>query len=427
MSSHIDPPSTSRSVRRNRFQRHAVITTIITVVLVVFLCDVSAASVFWKIAGYPWPQRAFEKQKNIERKYRIRSPFYHHDLAPYTAMDNATFGTRTYRIRTNSLGFKDNSTRTVPLTSDRHRLLFIGDSMTEGIGVEYPSTFVGRIDKTLSAENIEVLNAAAASYCPIIYWTKLKYLLETRGLKVDEVMVFIDESDDWDDLSYGIDAKGAVVSQIAEEDRKGILGAFANNRRPLLDAVRDFVRDRTILTASVVRLIWSRGGFQRTETIDLKGAWTYDPQVFEAFGRRGLERMKENMEHLRVLLEAHHVRLLVGVYPWPLQIQHNDLMSVQVEFWQKWCNEHQIPFLNLFPAFVKQNPEEKEKILAEDFLVSDNHWNEHGHEVVARNFLEFYRGIHQVGRVQPRQPARRFTANAYLSKLELGRPNGPAH
>ena len=33
--------------------------------------------------------------------------------------------------------------------SDKYRILFIGDSYTEGVGVEYKDTFVGLIDSAL--------------------------------------------------------------------------------------------------------------------------------------------------------------------------------------------------------------------------------------------------------------------------------------
>jgi hypothetical protein len=47
-------------------------------------------------------------------------------------------------VITNSLGFKDAMPRNVPLHSKRKRVLFLGDSFTEGLGTSYNETFVGR-------------------------------------------------------------------------------------------------------------------------------------------------------------------------------------------------------------------------------------------------------------------------------------------
>ena len=68
----------------------------------------------------------------------------------------------------------------------------MGDSFTEGIRLNYEDTFVGLIEKELNKKNIEVLNGGRESYSPIIYWRKIKYLIEELGLDFDEVVLFID-------------------------------------------------------------------------------------------------------------------------------------------------------------------------------------------------------------------------------------------
>ena len=58
-------------------------------------------------------------------------------------------GGTVYSISTNSLGFKDKTNRQISLKTDKKRLVFIGDSFTEGLGLIYEKTFVGLIDETL--------------------------------------------------------------------------------------------------------------------------------------------------------------------------------------------------------------------------------------------------------------------------------------
>ncbi|HEX3495974.1 MAG TPA: SGNH/GDSL hydrolase family protein, partial [Methylocella sp.] len=73
----------------------------------------------------------------------IRDPVYHHTLRPkFDGFDK--WGTKFFPVLTNSLGFRDASTRDVPLMADRKRIVFIGDSFTEGLGVTYQETFVGK-------------------------------------------------------------------------------------------------------------------------------------------------------------------------------------------------------------------------------------------------------------------------------------------
>jgi hypothetical protein len=96
------------------------------------------------------------------------------------------------QIFTNSLGFKDARVREVPLRSDRKRVLFMGDSFTEALGVAYEESFVGRF--AAAFPQLEVLNGGVSGYAPSVYYAKTKYLIE-MGLQTDEVIVYIDISD----------------------------------------------------------------------------------------------------------------------------------------------------------------------------------------------------------------------------------------
>jgi hypothetical protein len=96
----------------------------------------------------------------------------------------------------------------VPLKSDKPRIVFLGDSFTEGLGVPWGETFVGRIAEALEPKGIEVLNAATASYSPLLYYDKMKYWIE-QGLVFDELVVFVDISDVRDELAYKDFAPGS--------------------------------------------------------------------------------------------------------------------------------------------------------------------------------------------------------------------------
>ena len=110
---------------------------------------------------------------------RIRDPVYHHTLTPkYDGFD--LWGPHRFRILSNSLGFRDASTRDVPLVADRKRVVFIGDSFTEGIGLPYEETFVGRFARAFP--ELDVLNAAVFSYSPSIYYKKKANIFWTSGL-----------------------------------------------------------------------------------------------------------------------------------------------------------------------------------------------------------------------------------------------------
>lgn len=82
--------------------------------------------------------------------FRIYHPYLHHGLAPMSESE-ARWGKAVYDIRVNSLGMKDSAARRVPAKASRHRIVFLGDSFTEGIGLDYKDTFVGRFGNIVRA------------------------------------------------------------------------------------------------------------------------------------------------------------------------------------------------------------------------------------------------------------------------------------
>jgi hypothetical protein len=237
----------------------------------------------------------------------------------------------------------------------------MGDSFTEGIGVEYPSTFVGLVEDRLAGQ-VEVLNAAASSYSPIIYWRKIKYLLEDVGLRFDEVIVYIDITDAFDEARlYQLDANGNVV------DRTPAKG-LAQSARYSTSSIRDVVKNNTIffnLAYSQVRYVGRKvlGGQPTLDTIYLgsePNLWTVDSKIMKAWGNDGLISMTHNMEKLLALLREKQIKLTVAVYPHPQQIIHNDLQSIQVTHWKSWCEKNGVSFINHFPSFFQTDgrPEE---------------------------------------------------------------------
>jgi len=331
-----------------------------------------------------------------ERSYRTGSPRYHHDLLPGLDTQGA-WGAKIYPVHTNSLGFRAEAVESVALEAAGRRVLFIGDSFTEGVGLAYERTFVGRIDRALAFRGVDVLNAAAVSYSPSIYRRKIEYLLEERGLEFDALYVMIDVSDIYDEARiYDVDSSGNVVDAKWKRDqdavraerqaakRRGLRG-FARRLRP----IEEFVRD-TSLTLRLTRMLRDArrppadSRFPPGTQLE-RSVWTVDAGLREEWGNRGLARAREQMTELAALARRRGVELTVGVYPWPDQIVHRDLDSLQVRFWSAWAREQRVGFWNLFPLFI--DGADVDEALRAFYIAGDVHWNARGHQRVAEDFL----------------------------------------
>jgi hypothetical protein len=258
------------------------------------------------------------------------------------------------------------------------------------LGFDYEHTFVGIIDSALSPKGIEVLNAAVEGYSPIIYWRKVKYLLEEVGLKFDDLMVFMDISDVRNEAEkYFLVDNGNVHDMADSADAVGSEGQES--------PITEFIRNNSIVIYASLKLFSQlfddiTGAWEK-DMIDQKASlWTINKSIYQEYAPIGLEKMDFYMNELYKLLEMHGISMSVAVYPWPDQIVYGDLNSIHVSYWKDWCRERNIRFLDCFPYFVKgSNGKERERVLLQYYIKGDVHFNETGHRLIADAFLDFYK------------------------------------
>ncbi len=366
--------------RESVFERHPKKTLGAIVVVLFLLIDFGTAAVLKMLDLFtPAYQMTYER----ESKYRQSHPVYHHTLKPNAYADNAEWGGDEYEVYTNSLGFKDGVNRTIELKPKTKRLVLIGDSFTEGVGIEYPQTFAGLIDAYFRDKDTEVLNAAVLSYSPIIYYKKIQYLLETVGLEFDHLVVFMDISDiDNEANFYVFDENNNVKTR---DD--GLM--FAWDRPKESKPIRNFFNNHTFFIARIRTLLRIYRGKKRSwdDGLNFEGAlWTVDEKAYNSYGEQGVQLAQQRMDMLKTLLDEHQIKLTLVVYPWPDQIFRRDLNSRQVTVWQDWCRTNQVPFIDLFPDFI--NESDPETTIRRFFITGDVHWNAAGHQRIADGFLQ---------------------------------------
>jgi hypothetical protein len=380
--------------KRNVAQRAKNIIYVVGVNLAVFLAMFLvfelAVHIMWP-EGNPWLGPPFAKSK-----FRIANPVYGHTLAR-NYVGEEEWGTAAAKVVTNSLGFKDAVTRNVPLRSDRKRVLFLGDSYTEAIGLSYEDSFVGRF--AAAFPQLDVLNAAVASYAPSVYYAKTGYLLGS-GLQIDEIIVYIDVSDIQDE---------AIFYRFNKDDH-----LEEGNFDPKCPAPEmifwpspwwakwsytlDFFHKRYLLSTFTKGLLGAEasvlmGPGGPYEPARPRGSWTYDVKsaCYGAMGiEGGIDKAKTQMDRLFALASEHNIPLSVGVYPWAQQLLYDTEESRQVTIWRDWCKDKCRRFFNHFPtifAYKREHP----NFLRDLFIWGDIHYNPFGNDIIARDLIALYR------------------------------------
>jgi hypothetical protein len=269
-------------------------------------------------------------------------PHEFHAYRPYTRY-SVTSGDGTLTVQTNSLGWKDSAPRRVardpaPLA----RVVFLGDSFTEGLGVPQEETMSAVAQERLNrgGRRWEVLNGGRISHSPLLEYQRLKYFL-AGGYRADVVVVLPDVSDVQDELYY---SEHFLWSQDGEPLR--IKGALYH------PAVRFWFNHLALVRWGYLfeqklfppppeeqhpaRLPWptaatgpllpkgehvlTREGYEHlppeAKTV-LRFNWMGHPPSVRGWTREGLDSMCANLLRIQRLTREHHVRLLMAIYPVP--------------------------------------------------------------------------------------------------------------
>jgi lysophospholipase L1-like esterase len=319
-----------------------------------------------------------------------------------------SWGDVRYPFVTNSLGFRDAQVRDVPLTGGLPRILLIGDSFTEGTGVPFEESFAGRLQAagTERADKIEFLDAGVISYSPTLYYRKIKYLIE-HGLRFDEVVVFSDVSDVYDDASkYFCHDDDPQYQKHCDPDERAFFASLcdpldAGTTRSCSDPIgHRYTKSgagayltRHFIVTNAVRVIakfriqqWLGNQRKRRLEVDTETAWLFADRSREAEyaplgSAGGVARSVKNMQALADLLKAHGIPLTIVVYPWPSQLALDDRDSRQVSLWREFCATNCKAFIDLLPVFFAEAGKDREWY-ERLYIPGDFHLSSEGHRLM---------------------------------------------
>ncbi len=337
--------------------------------------------------------------------FRTKHYYYHHGLLP-NKDTRGQWGSLIYPVKTNSLGFMDSAVERIPAVSDNYRILILGDSHSEGVGVPYLKTFSGILARDLKPSGIEVLNASCISYSPKIEYLKARYLLEKLKLKVDHIFVLIDISDLQNELVY--DKFNPDPDIHFGKDLLMRAGKFMKEHSFITYMVTTIhehkQQDEFLKTAKLFDVKGKEGetdtyrlyaGFfdhfnDKTLLSDPQfhgvGEWYYNDN-FRPLADKGIDLGEHYLKLLKQLCDSRDIGLTISVHPWHPQVLTGDPEDYYVKRWKSFASDNGIEFMNLFPVFIDgMNPVITTQMY---YIKNDNHWNEYGHRKVA-SYLEPY-------------------------------------
>ncbi len=309
------------------------------------------------------------------------NPVYHHEFRP-NLDDKAAWGPLSHRLCTNEYGFKTSCDKKKQRSGKSFDIAFIGDSFTEGIGLSYEDSFVGRYaDKH---PELSVVNLAYRSYSPIIYFKKLEYLLK-QGFKFKHVVVLPDISDIQDEaVCYRLDQEKGTVAGLPTCGHR-----FTES--PPLAAPKNIwdKHFKTIwyINVQLYALFHPEDTLESFDSTPGRSNWTtnFDMPGFGDIGvRGGIALAVGHMHDLKKLLDAHGIKMTVVVYPWPAQLMHAAPGHPGVAVWRDFCEREKCAnFIDTNDFFFEEvRKHGLLKTIKKYYISRDAHFNAEGNKVL---------------------------------------------
>lgn len=321
-------------------------------------------------------------------RLRIPHPTRHHALKPLDESFQEVWGDRKAYMAVNSLGMRDVGPRQIALRDPQaFRLLFLGDSFTEGVGATFPDTAVHQVELALAATpspaRVACLNGGVASYSPVLEYIMLRELLR-EGLLVDGVVLLLDVSDPQDEVIYQAylgDSYGTLLGPASDQSPgfHSRLFIAAYKRIALFRRIASRLESDTLKRRTSG--LWRDGYYQD------RNAWMDDEDLMRRWAARGLDLMCDNVVRIKGRLDREEIPLLLVLYPWPRQVEGGERPSLYRDRVLAIARNHGIPTVDLFPAFWGL------KDWRSCFMPEEVHWTPRGHRVVASAIAEAVRQL----------------------------------
>ena len=316
-----------------------------------------------------------------------------------------------YNIFTNDLGFRDDRIKKL----DRKKLfsILIGDSFVEGVGLDYPDTIVGMLNKELKNDDFEYLNAGVASYSSYIYFKKIEDIIKKNDdLKIKEVIVFLDKSDVSDDERYLLEpttfenTKGKFINQRKEDffkdlqelsfwrfyTKQTISGKLIKLSADQIENFFSNLQKRFLISKKTNKKFFEINNLEvkAIKSINNKPHirnW-YLGELWEKRTKRNIGFSIKNLSKLKNFLDKKNINLLVVLYPWSFEIDDPKIRKKYLEFIIPLLNENEIKNISVYQDFLDGNIYEN---IGKNFLYNDIHYNKNGNRVIVNNLIKYFK------------------------------------
>ena len=316
-----------------------------------------------------------------DKRVRVWDEVFHHKFKKNVNM-KSTGIEKNNRFCTNNFGFKSNCNST---KKNFFKFAFMGDSFTEGIGLNYENTFVGIFEKALGSE---VANMGVSSYSPKLHLAKLNYYLN-KDLLFDHVIIFLDISDYYDEAFYQFDTKNLSITHNKKDSRRILakkIFPLTNYYFYVIKKIRKVSKSQAEISGKNSKILFDESVTRKTSWLnkDIKNFKINDKTLFKIH-----EETKFYMDQIYQILDKRNIKFSLAIYPWPQNLINKKNNYFYRNEWKNFCETRCDNFFDYFENFsIRVNNQGFEKVYKSYYINGDIHFNKKGNILIADKIIK---------------------------------------
>ena len=319
--------------------------------------------------------------------------YYSYDLEKNCKAYETKKTMKTYKVFTDNNGFRVSGENKGNKKDKNNSVIFLGDSFTYGIGLNYEDTIVGILES--KNINYDVFNLGVPGYSPSILKYRLQEILKA-GYKPKKIFYLMDLTDVHDEANRWtkiFEAKNPVILDIAIHKEIEKVFTFKKNfkmtRLLIYNLNKSFRNLRKEINKksfeeadkTIGKTQWGSFTHLPYEKLD-KEFWS--PNDFNS----GINNIKTNVKLISNMASEIKSDFYIVVYPWAETLEYGEKYFNWQNFSQELCVfSNCTKLINAFSKFlkIKENFTYWKK---EIYFLQDIHLNAKGNRILAEIIYE---------------------------------------
>jgi len=311
--------------------------------------------------------KLIKKSSNINSSVAIKDDYQFY-IFKNNENKKLIWGHQQYNFCTNEIGLKTSCIKKYEIKK-KYKYAFIGDSFTEGIGVEYDKTFVGLFNR-----DNDTLNLGISGHSPYLYLKRLKFY--NQEILFDNLILFLDLTDFEDD--YGWYTRGANYFDY-------------QNYNLTKEKYKEFLSKNFSLTFIFLKTLWWKFYLPNTKLEkvflynDKKWSWDYlEEKKIENFNLKK-EIYLQNLINIINYCNKNNIKLYFVIYPHPGSLIYMKDISIskQNNILKSLCRGRNCKVINLYKDFYEEKTKKSLESTVNNYYIKyDIHFNEMGHKYI---------------------------------------------